>query len=233
MDPALLNINANALYLDLEEASITTNIKDVLELGRTQENAVPISEIFASGTPQTHYNAPLSWDNNIHPKTTSENLNMQVVLSPPTVSSTSGIISPTVTTAAYPQPESYTVQHNFEGATSDLCAQHLTPAGDTRMAGYDLSLFAVPYLEHHLGDPPVSSAGRTQVAPAGTIGFGLAQGSMFPKLESETGQYNMKNTTRHCNTLPGWFDDELFINFEALGSTLSEDFRLLENESRI
>ena len=206
---------------------------DILGLGGAPENTAPISEILAGGTAQTHYNAPSPWNNNIHPKTTyaSENVNMQVTFPPPPASSTSSIMPPTITIGTYPQPESYTVQHNFEYATSALRAPPLTPAGDTLMAEYDLSLLTIPYLEYQAGDPPVSSTSQIQASPAGNFGFGLTQGSqptLYPELDSVTAQY--------CNTLPGWLDEELggfFSNFGAWEGTMSEGFTMLENGDQI
>jgi len=186
-----------------------SNISDILE---ARENKISISGVLAGATTQTLYNAPPSPpNNNIYPGPTYSlaDVNTRVTFPLPMAYSTSDITPSTITMAAYPQPENYTVQCSSERAATDLCAQPPISVGDILAAEYNLPLFTRPYIEHQPDDPPGSSTGQTQLALSGVIGLGFAQGSestLFPTLESEALQFNMEVTTSFCNTLPGWFD---------------------------
>ncbi|RPB22070.1 hypothetical protein L211DRAFT_869638 [Terfezia boudieri ATCC MYA-4762] len=135
-----------------------SSISNILGVG-AQENIVPVSGLLASGTTQAHYNAPiLPWNNNIRPGIIIplENVNTGITFPPPTTSSIPDITPSTITTAAYPQPENYTVQHNSEGAMIDLFAQPFIFVGWYLPVECELFLSTkVPIVEEDLGDLPM------------------------------------------------------------------------------
>ena len=101
------------------------------------------------------------------------------------------------------------------------------------------------------GHPPAPSVGQVQAASAGTIGLSLAQEpklTIFPMLVIEILQYNMEDTTRCYNTLPGWFSgrlgdmfprwlykepDDTFIKLEPRRDVISKNVTKLANQNMI